>query len=146
MTSIRTPLFRIALTIAVLWVGFATYQGWKARNAVQGYTLGESYDTAAADCAEVTEIAPGVGFNFVTKPNPDHIGCLERVNRLYAGYEADEKRRVTIAAAKRALIPAAVLLLLAAFYRQIASGLASATARYVRWIKGSTSSDTRRPE
>jgi hypothetical protein len=146
MTSTRTPLFRIALTIAVLWIGFATFQGWEARNAVQSHTFGESYDTAAADCAEITDLAPGAGLNFVTKPNPDHIGCLERVNRLYAGYEADEKHRVTIAALKRALIPAAVLLLLAAFYRQIASALALATARYVRWIKGGTSSDTRNPE
>lgn len=146
MTSIRTPLFRIALTIAVLWIGFATYQGWKARDAVQSYTFGESYDTAAADCAEVTKLAPDAGFNFVTKPNPDHIACLERVNRLYAGYEADEKRSVTIGAAKRALIPAAILLLLTAFNRQIASGIALATTRYIRWIKSGRTSDTQRPE
>jgi hypothetical protein len=137
MISLQTPLFRIALTVAGIWVAFSAYQGWRAREAVTSYTYRDGYSTETEACAEITELAPGPSLTFVSKPNPDHIACLERVNQTYAGYEMSERQRVSINAAKRALIPAVLLLLVAALYRQIGRGVASAGLSYVRWVKGS---------
>lgn len=145
MTSFQTPLFRIALTVAGIWVAFSAYQGWRAREAVTSYTYRDGYSTETEACAEITELAPGPGLTFVSKPNPDHVACLERVNQTYAGYEVSERQRVSIDAAKRALIPAVLLLLVAAFYRQIGRAVALAASRYARWVKGSRSTD-QRPE
>lgn len=140
---IDTPLFRVALTVAALWIAYAGYDTKVKYSAVAYDNTGYSARTTEeAECDTVTKFAPTKdSFDITYEANPKRDECLARVDGVWSGYEDEKRETIIWEGLNKALTPAAVILFLIAYLKAIVSLLHGSARAYARWVKGAPPGD-----
>lgn len=140
---IDSPLFRVALTVAALWIAYAAYDT-KVKYSAAAYE-NTSYivrTSEEAECDTVSKFTPTKdSFDITYEPNPRRDDCLSRIKRIWTGYKNERRQAVLWGGLKRGLIPAAIFLLLIAYLEAIISLLGGSASAYTRWVKGAPPGD-----
>ena len=120
MARTDTPLFRRALALVALWCLLWAVVGWLNHRAVPTYDQRPGYREAMQGCADNQILSSRAGEFTARRPGRWEMGaCTGRVRSHYLAAESSEHRRVTIAVLVWALLPALLLLLLAAFAEEL---------------------------
>ena len=120
MARTETPLFRKALALVGLWCLLWAVLGFLNHQAVPSYGERAGYRAAMERCAESRlEAARNGDLTAVYPGRREMAACTDRVRTWYRAAEAAEHRQVAIATLIRALLPALLLLLLAAFAQEV---------------------------
>lgn len=120
MTRTETPLFRRALALVALWCLLWAVIGWLQHGAVPTYDQRAGYRASMQGCADDQILTTPSGAITARRPGGREMGaCTERVRARFLTAERGEHRRVTVAVLAWALLPAALLLLLAAFAQEL---------------------------
>ena len=115
-----TMLFRRALALVALWCLLWAVLGWFGHRAVPTYDQRPGYRESMQACADPQLLSSRSGDFTARRPGRWEMGaCTGRVRGHYLGAERAEHRQVTIAILAFALLPALLLLLLAAFAEQL---------------------------
>lgn len=116
MTRTETPLFRRALALVALWCLLWAVLGYLNHRAVPGYDQRPGYREAMQQCAGTRiEASPGGNLYATTPGRREMAYCTDRVRTRYRAAETAQHRQVTFFVLAWALLPSALLLLLAAF-------------------------------
>ena len=111
-----TPLFRRALALVALWCLLWAVLGYFNHRAVPGYDRRAGYTESMQACADPQLLSSRAGDFTARRPGRFEMGaCTGRVRARYLEAERAQHRQVTIAVLAWALLPALLLLLLAAF-------------------------------
>ena len=120
MARTETPLFRKALALVALWCLLWAVIGFLNHNKVPTYDQRAGYRESMEGCAEARLEAARDGTLTALYPGRREMAaCTDRIRRQYRGAEAAEQRQITIATLIWALLPALLLLLLAAFAEEV---------------------------
>ena len=120
MARTETPLFRKALALVALWCLLWAVLGFLNHNRVASYDQRAGYRESMEHCAEDRlEAARDGSLTAVYPGRREMAACTDRIRRQYRGAETAEHRQVTIATLAWALLPALLLLLLAAFAEEV---------------------------
>lgn len=120
MTRTETPLFRRALALVALWCLLWAVLGWLSHRAVPTYDQRPGYRESMQACADPQLLSSRSGEFTARLPGRREMGaCTGRVRSHYLAAEAAQHRQVTLAILARALLPALLLLLLAAFAEEL---------------------------
>lgn len=130
----NTVGFRLAITVSVLWLPLGVYVGYPdASKRHFDYFAGDD-DGGFAFCSDV---------DLVSRTNEEIEKCQEEAvgrsmqtrNAEYAEFR--ESRFVSYAwTLAIAVVPALILLLIAAFYQNIIGMFSGGGSRYVKWLRG----------
>lgn len=131
MLRTRSPAFRLALTIAPLWLlGCAIKLGYDWYAVSSAVFSSPHYSAALRNCGEEWMNFPGYGWHKVASSRKTQLKCEEEVRKRFDGYAAGDRRRVTaVAWPFMALAPA--MLLLAA----LVPALGRMLTLYWRWLR-----------
>ncbi len=111
-----TPLFRKALAVIVLWLLAWAVIGYRNHQAIQPYDQRAGYAAAIQGCADDRlELSRDGTSTFRPAGGLEMRDCTERIRDRYLAAENAEQRQVALATLAWALLPALLLLLLAAF-------------------------------
>ncbi len=112
----ETSLFRKALAVVALWLLGWAVLGYFNHRAIQPYDQRAGYREAMQSCADDRiETAPS-GASTIRRPGRlEMIACTDAIRTRYMAAENAAQRGVAFATLAWALLPALLLLLLAAF-------------------------------
>ena len=120
MARTDTPLFRRALALVAFWCLLWAVLGWLNHGAVPTYDQRPGYRTAMQSCADDQILTSRPGEITARRPGGREMGaCTQRIRDRFLGAERAEHRQVSIAVLASALLPSALLLLLAAFAEEL---------------------------
>ena len=120
MARTETPLFRKALALVGLWCLLWAVLGFLNHQAVPSFDQRAGYRESMELCAEARLEAARNGDLTARYPGRREMAvCTDQIRRQYRSAEAAEQRQVTIATLIWALLPALLLLLLAAFAEEV---------------------------
>jgi hypothetical protein len=116
MARTETPLFRKALAVVALWCLAWAVLGYRNHRAVATYDQRAGYREAMGRCADDELLTSPNGDLTAHRLGPREMAaCTETARSAYMKAEADDQRQVTLATLAWALLPSALLLLLACF-------------------------------
>ncbi len=120
MARTDTPLFRRALAMVAFWCLLWAVLGWLQHRAVPSYDQRAGYRETVQACADPELVSSRAGEFTARRPGGRAMGaCTERVRERFLAMERAAHRRITVAILAWALLPAALLLLLAAFAEEL---------------------------
>lgn len=136
--QLNTMIFRLVVSLSIPWVIVASVQGISDYNALTPYVWTEAYREATQRCGDERFSLNNVGEWALQRPPEDEMAaCIDRERRSFKRSERSEKTTIAIITLRWALIPAILLLALAAFYSALLRGAASLGSSYARWLRGS---------
>ena len=113
----ETPLFRKALAVVALWLlGWAVI-GYCNHQAIQPHQQRAGYREAMQSCTDARLESSRDGLSYTVRPvgGLEMRDCTDAIRARYVAAEDAEQRQVAFATLAWALLPSALLLLLAAF-------------------------------
>lgn len=133
----NTPLFRVALSAALLWIGGCTIAAYFNLKAVQPYNSRPDYYEQKDICGYPTpSLTPSGEFTARATPQEQISACFNQVDATYRGYEASERKTIISRSAIWGIAPALIILLLTAYWTDLITLLRGWLAAYAGWVRG----------
>ena len=116
----ETPLFRRALAAVGLWCLAWAVLGYRNHQAVASYDQRAGYRESMERCADDQFLSARNGDLTAHRPTAREMAaCTGTARAVYLKAEADEQRQISWATLAWALLPSALLLLLAGFAAEL---------------------------
>lgn len=133
----NTPLFRVALSMALLWVAGWTIAAYFGLKAVPAYDSRPDYYEQRDACTyPIPSLTPSGEFTARAAPQEQVSACLNQVEGTYRRYEASERETVITRSATWEIVPALLILLMTAYWADLIKRLRGWIAAYAGWVRG----------
>lgn len=140
---LNTPTFRVALTIGALWMIGWVVAGFVRLRAVEPFEMSQSYREEVGKCADDRIDLTNNQLPLRPPTIEERNFCVGLATSTFRKWEAAERRGTIADAAKWAVIPAFLILMLAAFWRDVLKLVTVSSRAYAEWVRGGSGSNSR---
>lgn len=139
----NTSYFRVALTIAAIWVAACAYIYYSGYDEAYRSTENAAYAVSDEGCTTKVLDTTKPGIEFREQTSAERSDCYRRATQLRVSLIESDRQFALEQAWKsfgwKGALPALLLLMLVAFWTLIATGIRRAISGYVNWLRfGST--------